>query len=75
MEKEDFSVEINAEKSKISVIDLLDVIKDKHKSCKTFMDLAHTSIVSVNNEYVFDATTTFINNNDEVAIIPPISGG
>jgi molybdopterin converting factor subunit 1 len=30
-------------------------------------------LIAVNNEYASYATT--INNNDEVAIIPPVSGG
>lgn len=49
---------------------LLEVLKKKHPEIGT---LSETLIVSVNKEYA--TYDTILRNGDEVALLPPVSGG
>jgi molybdopterin converting factor subunit 1 len=62
-------IEVDIEKN-TDVNGLLEVIKKKHSEIGT---LSETLIISVNKEYAtFD---TILKNGDEVALLPPVSGG
>lgn len=52
--------------------DLLKLILEKHPQLASCIS---TCVMAVNLEYLSDNAATKLKANDEVAIIPPISGG
>ena len=54
----------------LTVTDLIADLASKHKR---FIEMAPSLMVSVNQEYV--PRDTVLNQGDEVAFIPPVSGG
>lgn len=55
--------------------DLLELILSKHSENLLLKSILDTAMVAVNDEYVFEPAKTAFKGNEEVAIIPPISGG
>ena len=60
---------INIEQDLSTVEDLLSYLKSEYPRFKDLTSL----LVAINDEYA--NTSTIINSNDQVAIIPPVSGG
>ena len=54
----------------VTVVDLIAELSAKHKR---FVEMAPSLMVSVNQEYV--DRDTVLQDGDEVAFIPPVSGG
>lgn len=60
---------LNIEQELSTVDDLLSYLKSKYPAFKELTSL----LVAINDEYA--DTVTEINSGDEVALIPPVSGG
>ena len=60
---------LNIEQELSTVDDLLSYLKSKYPAFKDLTSL----LVAINDEYA--DTVTEINSGDEVALIPPVSGG
>lgn len=55
--------------------ELMEILFAKYSGIQSLL-LQHKSVlVSVNQEYVQDWSQCFLNDGDEVALIPPVSGG
>lgn len=65
-------MEINNEST---LKDLVDEIKEKYSTNAKFLGVLGTSMIALNSEYIYELGKTNLHSNDEVAIIPPISGG
>jgi molybdopterin converting factor subunit 1 len=65
--KEEIEIDV---KEEASISDLLDVLK---KALPKLGSLTETLIISVNKEYA--SYDTILNEGDEVALLPPVSGG
>ncbi len=67
---------MNSDKIKIDIDNEITVLQMKEIIFKTFPNLKKSNIpffVAVNHKYVTDSDV--ITTNDEVALIPPVSGG
>ena len=67
---------MNSDEIKISIDNEITVLQMKEIIFKTFPNLKKSNIpffVAVNHKYVTDSDV--ITTNDEVALIPPVSGG
>ena len=69
------SESVTLEEGKKHMNFLVDEVKERHKDNEQFLLILSTSMLARNNEYVFDLSQEPLLNNDEVAVIPPISGG
>jgi len=56
----------------MSLKDLTILLKERHKKLAPILD---TSIYAINMEYVECDETILVKEGDEVAVIPPVSGG
>eukprot|EP00347_Sterkiella_histriomuscorum_P017475 403349221 len=55
--------------------DLYQQITERHKENKEFNDLMGACMIAVNDEYIYELGTYKLIGTEEVAVIPPISGG
>jgi len=62
-------MDYNAENTPISVAELKEGLFSKYPELRNLSTLS----IAVNNEYA--ANETMVNSQDEVALIPPVSGG
>jgi molybdopterin synthase catalytic subunit len=63
---------LKMEGSSTTVSDCVDAIT---RMFPALQEISSCSIVALNQTYVDDVVTTLINDRDELALIPPISGG
>jgi len=63
------------EKEITTLKQLVEEIKNKHKDNEGFKELLDRSMIAVDDEYQYELGTIVLKGNEEVAIIPPISGG
>ena len=55
--------------------DLIKAVRERHASNTNFLAILERSIISINEEYVYELGTVVLKGGEEVAVIPPISGG
>jgi molybdopterin converting factor subunit 1 len=55
--------------------ELVESIKDRHHQNKNFTDILQLSMITVNEEYIYELSSVILTGTEEVAVIPPISGG
>jgi molybdopterin converting factor small subunit len=53
----------------------MSLIRMKHSARPNFLDILKTSMIALNDEYIYEMATAGLREGDEVAVIPPISGG
>jgi molybdopterin converting factor small subunit len=54
---------------------LIGHVKERHSSKQNFLGILGTSMIALNDDYVFELGNVMLKAGDEVAVIPPISGG
>jgi len=55
--------------------ELMSLIRKRHATRTNFQDILKTSMIALNDEYVYEMASVGLKEGDEVAVIPPISGG
>ncbi|TNV70585.1 hypothetical protein FGO68_gene3242 [Halteria grandinella] len=55
--------------------DLIKSVKQRHADNTNFIAILDRSMIAINDEYVYELATVVLKGGEEVAIIPPISGG
>lgn len=55
--------------------DLVASIRERHSQNESFLAILERSMIAVNNEYVYELASVNLNGTEEIAVIPPISGG
>lgn len=68
------TLHINESTGSLSVLELVKILENKYSRFKATRILRNCAI-TVNLEYVDDATVTNVVSGDNVAFIPPVSGG
>ena len=59
----------------LTLSDLVKEIRSKHADKTNFLAVLERSMIALNEEYVYELGKATLKANDEVAVIPPISGG
>jgi molybdopterin converting factor small subunit len=54
---------------------LIRQVKKNHADNTNFIAILEKSMIAVNDEYVYELSSVSIKGGEEIAIIPPISGG
>ena len=55
--------------------DLIRKVKERHADKENFIAVMERSMIAVNDEYIYELGIHILRGGEEVAIIPPISGG
>lgn len=55
--------------------DIISKVKEAHQENVNFLAVLEKSMIAVNDTYVYELGTIVLKGNEEIAVIPPISGG